>query len=190
MNKFKSAIEKFENVIISICAVFLAAITLMIVYQVVARRLGIPVSGTEELARYSYVIFVFMLWPIAARRGEDLRITVLFDLLPATARRYIMALFHVFMAVFSAVCIYSTYLNIQNDIQNTVILPSNTWLDLVWIHLVILIAVILTFLANIVRCVALIMGTEHVPTQAELTNTELAHEGINTSDDEKEGASA
>ena len=190
MTKFKSILDRVENIIISLCAILLSAIILIIFYQVVVRKLNIATSGTEELARYCYVLFVFLLWPIAARRGEDLRITVLFDVLSARARKIIMGIFQIFMAGFSGVCIYSIYLNISNSVKNSVALPSNTWLQLSWIYTIVFLALILTFLANLLRAARLLAGDEGVLTQKELTNRELAAEKARgTSNHTKEGES-
>lgn len=176
MIKLKSILDRVENVIISLCAILLSLIILIIFYQVVVRKLNIATSGTEELARYCYVLFVFLLWPIAARRGEDLRITVLFDVIPARGRKIIMGIFQIFMAGFSGVCIYSIYLNISNSMKNNVTLPSNTWLQLSWIYSIVFLALILTFLANLLRATMLLVRDEPVPTQKELTDKELAAE--------------
>ena len=190
MTKFKSILDRVENIIISLCAILLSVIILVIFYQVVVRKLNIATSGTEELARYCYVLFVFLLWPIAARRGEDLRITVLFDVLPARVRKIVMGFFQIFMAGFSGVCIYSIYLNISNTMKNNVALPSNTWLQLSWIYAIIFLALILTFLANLLRATMLLAGNEAVPTQKELTDQELAAEKVKSAASvTKEGAS-
>ena len=145
-------------------------------YQVIARRLNIATSGTEELARYCYVLFVFLLWPIAAKRGQDLRITVVFDLLPNRVREIIMGVFQIFMAGFSAVCVYSIFLNIQNTMKNGTTLSSNTWLPLSVIYIIVAVGLVLTLLANLLRAALLFMGQEHVMTQQEENEAEMAAE--------------
>ena len=71
-DKFDEKLEWMENILINLCVVFLLIIIAIILFQIITRRLGIATSGTEGLARYCYVLFVFILWPIAARRGQDL----------------------------------------------------------------------------------------------------------------------
>ena len=98
--KIERTIEKIENRLIDLCVFFLIVIIAIIVLQILTRRLGVATSGTEEMARYCYVLFVFILWPIASRRGQDLRITVLFDFLTEKGRKIAMGLFHMVMAGF------------------------------------------------------------------------------------------
>ena len=62
-NKILDAIEKAVMLIDSILLVFIAVI---VVIQVIARQLHISMTGTEELARFAYVVFAFLAWPIAA----------------------------------------------------------------------------------------------------------------------------
>ena len=176
MEKIRRLFTKVEDWVINLCVLFLVAIIFVIVYQVIARRLDIATSGTEELARYCYVLFVFLLWPIAASRGQDLRITVLFDLLSSRMREIIMGVFHIFMAGYSAVCVYSIYLNIQNAVKNGTVLPSNTWIPMSAIYVIIAAALVLTLLANLLRSALLFMGKEQVKTQQEENEAEMAAE--------------
>ena len=176
MKTMKTIFAKIEDIVINLCAICLAAIIFVIVYQVIARRLDIAVSGTEELARYAYVLFVFLLWPIAARNGQDLRITMIFDLLGPRPRDIIMGVFHIIMAGFSGLCTYSIYLNIQNAVKNGTTLSSNTWMPLAVILVCVAVGLVLTVLANILRAVLLFIGDEHVRTQQEENEAEMAAE--------------
>lgn len=187
MEKIKHIFDKVEDFVINVCAVCLVAIIVVIMYQVIARRLDIATSGTEELARYCYVLFVFLLWPIAAKRGQDLRITVLFDLLSVRMREIIMGVFQIFMSGYSAVCVYSIYLNIQNAVKNATVLPSNTWIPLSAVYGIIMAALVLTLIANLLRAVLLFMGQEHVRTQQEENEAEMAAESAKIAEELKKG---
>ena len=176
MEKIRRIFDKIEDFVITLCAIFLVAIIVVIMYQVIARRLDIATSGTEELARYCYVLFVFLLWPVAAKRGQDLRITVLFDLLSSRMREIIMGVFQIFMAGYSTVCVYSIYLNIQNAVKNGTVLPSTTCVPLSAVYAVISAALVLTLLAYILRAILLFMGHDHVKTQQEENEAEMAAE--------------
>ncbi|MDD3347894.1 TRAP transporter small permease [Oscillibacter sp.] len=187
MEKIRHIFDKVEDFVINICAVFLVAIIVVIMYQVIARRLDIATSGTEELARYCYVLFVFLLWPIAAKRGQDLRITVIFDLFSVRVREIIMGVFQIFMAGFSGVCVYSIYLNIQNAVKNNTVLPSNTWVPLSAVFILILVALVLTLLANLLRAALLFMGQEHVRTQQEENEAEMMAESAKIAEELKKG---
>ena len=176
MKKFNAIFDAIENIIISLCAILLVGIIAIIAYQVIARALDISTSGTEELARYCYVLFVFLLWPVAAKRGQDLRITVLSDLLPQRPRTLLMAVFNVIMAVFGAVFCYSIIMNIQQSMKNNMVLPSNTWLPLAAIQIVVLVGLVLTMIANLMRAVQLFAGEMVIYTQTEENEMIMAAE--------------
>ncbi len=174
--KFNKTLEKIENCLINLCAVFLVIIIAIIIFQIITRRLGVATSGTEELARYCYVLFVFILWPIAARRGQDLRITVLFDILSERARKNAMGVFHIIMAVYSGVFLYSMYINMTNAFSGNLRGATNRWIQMGWIYAVIVIMFFLLLAANLIRAYALFSGQETVLTQEEQNNIEMEAE--------------
>ncbi len=176
MKTFNKIFDKIENVIVSLCAILLIGIIAIIAYQVVARALDISTSGTEELARYFYVMFVFLLWPVAAKRGQDLRITVLFDLLGQRTRTIVMAVFNVIMSAFGGIFCYSIIMNIQQSMKNDMVLPSNTWLPLAAIQIVVLVGLVLTMIANLMRAVQLFTGEIVIYTQTEENEMIMAEE--------------
>ena len=176
MKKLNAIFDKIENVIINLCAALLVGIIAIIAYQVVARALDISTSGTEELARYCYVMFVFLLWPVAAKRGQDLRITILSDLLPQRPRTLLMAVFNVLMSAFGGLFCYSIIMNIQQSMKNDMVLPSNTWLPLAAIQIVVLIGLVLTMIANLMRAVQLFTGEIVIYTQTEENEKIMAEE--------------
>ena len=176
MGKLKKTIGFVENIIIDLCVVFLLGIIVIIVYQVVARSMNISTSGTEEAARYLYVLFVFLLWPVAAKRGQDLRITVVYDLLGPRVRSIVMGIFNLLMAGIGGLLVYSIVLNIQNSIKNKTVLPSNPWMQLSIIQIIVAFGLILTMLANIMRAFQLFTGEITVHTQQEDNEAEMAAE--------------
>ena len=176
MEKFKKAIDFVENIIIDLCVIFLLGIIVIIVYQVIARAMDISTSGTEEMARYLYVLFVFLLWPVAAKRGQDLRITVLYDLPGARVRSIVMGVFNIAMAVEGGLIFYSIFLNIQLSIKNKTVLPSNPWMQLSIIQIIVGVGLCLTILANIMRAIQLFAGEITIRTQQEDNDAEMAAE--------------
>lgn len=172
-NKFTKVLETIENTLINLCVVFLIIIIFIILFQIVTRRLGIATSGTEELARYCYVLFVFILWPVAARRGQDLRITVLFDLLSGKARNGVMGMFHIFMAGYSSICVYSIYLNVSNAVNQNLRAPTNRWFQMGWFYIIICGTFVLGVSANLIRAYFLFAGQESIPTQEEQNEADM-----------------
>ena len=146
LNKGINAVEKF---VISFDCILLVMISVIVVVQVVARKLDISMNGTEELARYAYVIFAFLAWPIAAVRGNDIAITFLFDKLPAAGRKYLLIVFHVLMAIYAAICVYSMTLNIENAAG--VVAVNNRWLHLSWVYSIVFVGLVATVIGHFVR---------------------------------------
>lgn len=153
LNRF---LNKIEEIVISVDSVLLVLIALVIAVQVIARKVGISIPGTEELARYSYVVFAFLAWPIAALRGTDIQITFLFDKLPKNGRKYILIIFHILMSVFAAMCVYSITKNIANAVG--VIAPSNRWLYLNYVYYIVKVGLITTFVFHWIRIFFLATG--------------------------------
>ena len=73
--------RKLESAVTIVNGALLVGITLLIIIQVVARKAGISLAGTEELARFSYVFYTFLAWPIACLYGSNISITMLLDML-------------------------------------------------------------------------------------------------------------
>ena len=139
---------KFEDAVLNINAFLFVLIIGIIFLQVVARRVGISLSGTEELARYSYVIFAFLAWPIAALKGSDIAITFIFDRLPRSLRKYGLVVFHTAMAAFACIAVYSLILNTRNARGVTAV--SNQWLPLSVIFSIVTFGLVVTALFNLV----------------------------------------
>lgn len=171
MKRFNKIINIIERAIISIDKALLMAITAIVVIQVVARKMNITLSGTEELARYGYVIFAFLAWPIAALRGTDIQITFIFDMLPAKIRTGILMVFHLAMSCFACICAYSMVLNIQN--AQGVVAASNRWLKVSWVYIIVMIGLIATVLCNWIRIYYLATGQAVYLSQEEKDSIQL-----------------
>lgn len=163
--------ERIEEIVIGVDSILLVIITLLVAFQVVARKLNISVTGTEELSRYSYVIFAFLAWPIAALEGTDVAVTFIFDKMPAAIRTKVLAFYHILMAVFAAIASYSMYLNAVN--AQGIVGASNRWLHVSWVYTVVLIGLIATSIFNIIRCIFLLTGIDTYISQEEKDKLEL-----------------
>ena len=109
------AFRRLEQAVSVINGVLLVGITLIIIVQIVARKAGISIAGTEELARFSYVIYTFLAWPIACLYGTNISITMVLDKWSKPVRRWILIIFQIVMAAFSGLAAYSTYLQYINQ---------------------------------------------------------------------------
>ena len=176
MEKFRKGLDFCENIIIDLCAILLIGIIAIIMYQIIGRAMDVSMSGTEELARYFYVLFVFLLWPVAAKRGQDLRITVFFDILSQRTRSIVMGIFNILMAGLSGLLVYSIFTNTKLSLKNGTVLPSNTWLPLWIIQTIVAVSLVLVLLANIMRAILLFTGEISIHTQQEDNEAEMAAE--------------
>jgi TRAP-type C4-dicarboxylate transport system permease small subunit len=155
----------FEQAVLYIDLVLLFIITGIVCLQVFARKVGISLGGTEELARYSYVLFAFLAWPIAALKGSDISITILFDKLPKRVRPVILAVYHAAMAGFAVVATYSLTLNLKN--ARGIHAASNVWLPLSAIFGIVTFGLVVTVIFNIIRALRLINGHDEYISQEE-----------------------
>ncbi|MDR1058879.1 MAG: TRAP transporter small permease subunit [Treponema sp.] len=155
----------FEQVVLYIDLFFLVFITGIICLQVFARKAGISLGGTEELARYAYVLFAFLAWPIAALKGSDISITILFDKLPKQVRPVILAFYHTAMAGFAVIATYSLTLNLKN--ARGIHGASNKWLPLSAIFGIVTFGLAVTVVFNIIRALRLLSGRDVYITQEE-----------------------
>ncbi|MCI8465592.1 MAG: TRAP transporter small permease subunit [Lachnospiraceae bacterium] len=171
MKTFNKILDNIEKAVITIDSILLVVIAIIVVIQVIARKLNISMTGTEELARYAYVIFAFLAWPIAALRGTDVCVTFLFDKLPTKIRTGVLAVFHIAMSVFAALCVYSMYLNIQNAAG--VLAASNRWLHVSWVYVIVAVGLAATVVFNLVRCFFLLTGQAVYVSQDEKDTAEI-----------------
>lgn len=166
--------EKLEKAVTLINGVLLIGIVLLIVIQVVARKLGVSLAGTEELARFSYVVYTFLAWPLACLYGTNISITMFLDKLNKKLRLIVLIAFQGLMAAFSGLAAYSAYLQMQN--QWGVLAPSNDWFQMQWLYAVVFACLILCALFNIVRGIFLATGDMIHETQDEINEKILAED--------------
>lgn len=174
MKALKRFTESVDRLIVKISSCFLILIAVLICAQVLTRAFGISFSGSEEIARYLYVIFVFLAWPSIALQGNDLRISILSDMLPERGRRAVISVFHIVMAGYGCLMLYSLMLKLQ--VVGDIVAASNTWFKMKWLYEIVVIGVVLLIAANIARSIFVLAGMDHVKTQSELNEEEIASE--------------
>lgn len=170
--KLLNGFQRLEKAVMVINGILLILIVALIVVQVVARKAGISLAGTEELARFSYVVYTFLAWPIACLYGSNISITMVLDKWPKKIRLWILVVFQMIMAGFCALASYSAYLQMQNQVG--VLAPSNDWFHMEWLYAVVFICLILCTLFNLIRGVFLATGDMVHVTQDELNEQILA----------------
>ena len=113
--KLLNGFQRLEKAVMVINGILLILIVALIVVQVVARKAGISLAGTEELARFSYVVYTFLAWPIACLYGSNISITMVLDKWPKKIRLWILVVFQMIMAGFCALASYSAYLQMLSN---------------------------------------------------------------------------
>lgn len=172
--KIMKGFRQLEKVVTIINGVLLGGIVILIVVQVVARKAGISLAGTEEMAQFSYVVYTFLAWPIACLYGTNLSITMILDKLPSKFRLYLLVVFQAVMAGFSIVASYSAFLQIKN--QAGVLAPSNSWFHMEWLYTVVFICLLLCAIFSVFRGVFLLTGDMVYVTQEERDEELLGEE--------------
>jgi TRAP-type C4-dicarboxylate transport system permease small subunit len=155
-NKLMRLFRAFERGVLFIDGALLVLITVLIVGQVAARKVGISISGTEELARFSYVIYTFLAWPIAGLYGTNISITIGLDRFPRKVRLMLLVLFQFVMAAFTVLATYSAWLQVL--IQTGIRAPSNRWFMMDWLYRVVFVSLLVCVVFNLARAVFLLTG--------------------------------
>jgi TRAP-type C4-dicarboxylate transport system permease small subunit len=107
--------DKLEETIL---VFFLVVISVVMMLQVFMRAFGNSLSWPEELCRYVYVWTVFFSLGYTVRKGNMLRVGVVMDLVPQTARKVIAILVNLgCLLVFTAFFVNS--LNVVGAIVNS-----------------------------------------------------------------------
>lgn len=163
--KLMRGFKHFETGVTVVNGVLLLVILALILVQVVARKAGISLAGTEELARFSYVVYTFLAWPIANLYGTNIAITMLLDKFNAKIRLALLVLYQLLMAGFAGVASYSAWMQIQ--VQTGVKAPSNSWFEMQWLYAVVFACLLLCVIFNLLRGVFLLTGDMVYVTQEE-----------------------
>ena len=104
MKKALAVLDSFEKVT---CCLFLALILLILTYQVVTRyAFNMPSLVSEEIARYMYIVFIYLSMSYAEREHAHIRIEMLHKVFPKTVRKYVLLLGGLVFLGFSGVMAY------------------------------------------------------------------------------------
>ncbi|ASS89454.1 TRAP transporter small permease [Aeribacillus pallidus] len=79
INSFFRIINRVTDVMAAISA---AAIFVVVVWQVIARLLGVPSPWTEEVTRYLFIWLIFLGIGVGFRKAESARVTILIKYAP------------------------------------------------------------------------------------------------------------
>jgi len=143
-----------------LCAVLLAVMFVVTLFQVVARVvIGMSSVWSEELARFLYVCLVFVGAAPLIRDDEHIRVGILTDRLTGRSAALLKAVIALLTLPFIAVMTQGAWTNTQ--MNWTTRAPTLEWLRIGYIYLVIFLAglLMLWYLAvNLVRSIRVASG--------------------------------
>jgi TRAP-type C4-dicarboxylate transport system permease small subunit len=121
----KRFFDKFESYI---CQFLLSFFILLLFIQIILREIfSINLSWGEELARFSFVWFVFFGASYAARLSAHNRVTFQFRWFSKKTQNYIEAFADAIWIVFNIVIIYKSIFLIRSMLQYPYISPTLGW---------------------------------------------------------------
>lgn len=98
--------ESFEE---AFMIILLAGISCVMMAQIVARKIGMPMTWPEEFCRYLYVWSVFLSLGYTVKKGNMLRVGIVMDLLPSVVKKTVFILVDVIVMVIFAVFCYNSF---------------------------------------------------------------------------------
>lgn len=107
MNKYIRTIDKLNSVVKYLVAFFLVTLSVLVILQVTTRFIiNIPLSWTEELAKYLMIYIVFLGSGLAFRHNQHIAIDFLLEISSAKTRERLERLVLWMSAIFCIVLAY------------------------------------------------------------------------------------
>lgn len=123
----KIAIALLDHVEGYICQILLVFFVVILFCQIILRELGHPLYWSEEVARYSFVWFVFFGASYAARLSAHNRVTLQFKLFPAWVGNSCMLFADCIWLFFNGVMVVKSWEVIQNLKEFPYATPALDW---------------------------------------------------------------
>lgn len=125
----KQVIKRFfDNFESYICQLLLAFFVTLLFVQIISREVfGYTLTWGEELARFSFVWFVFFGAVVAARLAAHNRVTFQFKKFSKKTRNYIEAFADLIWLIFNGVMIYKSIFLIKSMMQFTYTSATLGW---------------------------------------------------------------
>ena len=125
-----------DNLESYICQFLLSFFIILLFVQIIGREVfSLNISWGEELARFSFVWFVFFGAVVAAKLSAHNRVTFQFKMFPKKVQNYIEAFADLIWIVFNIVIIYKSIFLIKSMFQYPYISPTLGW-SMAYIYLI------------------------------------------------------
>ena len=126
----------FDNIESYICQVLLAFFITLLFIQIIFREVfNYTLSWGEELARFSFVWFVYFGAVVAARMAAHNRVTFQFKKFPSKVQNYIEAFADLIWLFFNVVMIYKSIFLIKSMMKFTYMSPTLGW-SMAYVYLI------------------------------------------------------
>lgn len=130
-NNMQLVRQRFWRFVEVITGIFFLMSLLVMFTQVISRYvLGIAVPWTDEVSRFSFVIMIFIGAALCQRSGEQVRITILLDVLPIGLRKTLEGISALLTVVIGIALIVGAVKNAINTsgVQAAAVPISFAWL--------------------------------------------------------------
>lgn len=126
----KKFLNSFED---GICAIILFIMLILTFINVIARYVLLAsMPFVEELTCVGLMVLSILGAATASKRGANLGLSVITDILPQTAQSVIALICDILNAAFCVVIVYLGYLMVQNQINSNVLSMGMSWP--VWLY--------------------------------------------------------
>jgi len=136
MNVKEIAKKVFDNIESYICQFLLSFFIILLFIQIICREVfSVNISWGEELARFSFVWFVFFGASYAARLSAHNRVTFQFRWFSKKTAKYIEAFADLIWIVFNIVIIHKSIFLIRSMLEFPYISPTLGW-SMAYVYLI------------------------------------------------------
>lgn len=152
----KTGFAWFQKIEEKLTVLLLITMFFCILFQIITRFLGVPLSFSEELARYLYLWIAFMTIPYCIQMESSIRLEVLINKMPPKIKKAIKLLL---MLIELMVMLFLLYWSIRycDFTKNT--MASALQISMLWINL----GIPLGFLFAVIRSIQLVIKTIKKP---------------------------
>ena len=136
MKMKKIVIAVLDNVESYICQFLLSFFIILLFIQIISREVfNVNISWGEELARFSFVWFVFFGAVVAARLAAHNRVTFQFKKFSKKTQNYIEGFADLIWLIFNGVMIYKSVYLINSMMEFTYTSPTLGW-DMAYVYFI------------------------------------------------------
>ncbi len=136
MKMKKIAMAVLDNIESYICQFLLSFFIILLFIQIISREVfNVNISWGEELARFSFVWFVFFGAVVAARLAAHNRVTFQFKKFSKKTQNYIEGFADLIWLIFNGVMIYKSVYLINSMMEFTYTSPTLGW-DMAYVYFI------------------------------------------------------